>query len=133
MNPANLPRADVGGSSLIGAVAVLLGLLQHDTLFEFDAVSGAVAVIVAAAASYLPAKHKNFLAGVATLIGAVVAFLVGKAVFGVEGDVAAFSYAVAGLLVAGVGYLAPARSADGAQPVVEVPAAQSARIRHPFT
>jgi hypothetical protein len=120
MSDRNLPRADVGGGTLTGAVTVMLLLLQHDAIFEFDAVSGAVAVIVAGVAGYVVPQHKNFLMGVSALIGSVVAYLIGKAVFGVEGDVAAFSYAAAGLVVAAVGYLAPARSAEGPQPVIEV-------------
>jgi uncharacterized membrane protein YfcA len=133
MNPANLPRSDVGGGTLTGAVTVLLLLLQHDAIFEFDAVSGAIAVVFSAAAAWFVPQHKNFVSGIAALVGSVVAYLVGKAVFGVEGDVAAFSYALSGLVVAAAGYAIPARSADGAQPVVEVPAAQAQRIRHPFT
>jgi hypothetical protein len=120
MNDRNLPRADVGGGTLTGAVAVLLLFIQHDTIFEYDAVSGAIAVVFSAAAAYIVPQHKNFASGIAALVGAVAAFLIGKAIFGVEGDVAAFSYALSGLVVAAVGYLAPARSADGPQPVIEV-------------
>jgi hypothetical protein len=135
VNPSNLPRSDVGGGTALALATVLALFLQHDTIFEFDAISGAIAVLVSAVAAWWVPQHKNFVSGVAALIGSVAAYLVGKAIFGIEGDVAAFSYALSGLVVAAAGYFIPARNPDGAQPVVEVPPSEArmGRIKHPFT
>jgi hypothetical protein len=107
-----IPKLHVGGSTLTGAVSTLLLLTQHDAIFEFDAVSGAVGIIVVGLAGYLPRRYKSFIMATTAVIGALVAFLIGWIFFDSPFDPNIVSFALVSFIVAGSAYILPSRYPD---------------------
>lgn len=133
MNTA-IPRTDVGGGVLTGAVVTLLLLAQHDTIFEFDAVSGAIGVVLIGIAGYMPRRYKSFIMATAAVLAALIASLLGWAFFDSPFDANIVSFNLACFIVAAGGYILPARNPDAVPTVVEVDPAMAeglARGSHP--
>ena len=124
-----IPLANVGGGTLIGAVAILLGLMQHDAVFEFDAVSAAVGVLVVGLSGYLPPRYKSFVMASAAVIASLVAALLGWIFFDSPFDPNIVSFQAATLIVAFAGYVLPTRGPD-ATIAQELDAAVSASLAH---
>lgn len=107
-----IPLTNVGGGVLTGAVVTLLLLAQHDALFEFDAVSGAIGIVLIGLAGYLPRRYKSFIMATAAFIAALVASVLGWAFFNSPFDPNIVSFSLASFVVALFGYVLPAQNPD---------------------
>lgn len=122
-----VPRTDVGGGVLTGAVTTLLLLAQHDAIFEFDAISGAIGVVLIGLAGYLPRRYKSFIMATSAVLAALVASLLGWAFFDSPFDPNIVSFNLACFIVAAGGYILPARNPD-VSPAAEIDAALGANL-----
>jgi uncharacterized membrane protein YccC len=101
-----LPRTDVMGGALGGALLVVFGVLLNGSGFDYNAVVAAFTVMILFGAGYASEKYKPFVTAVAAFAAVVLASLVGLA-FGLPLDKLALSSALAGIAQALIVYLAP--------------------------
>ena len=101
-----LPRTDVMGGALGGALLVVFGVLLNGSGFDYNALVAALTVLVLFAAGYVAEKYKPFVTAVAAFVAVILASLVGLA-FGLPLDKLMLSSALVGIAQAFVVYLAP--------------------------
>lgn len=134
-----LPRKDVGSAAIMPVLAaVIMMVLKHDNVYDFQAVYGLILGLAVAGAGYFSPRNKSFVMLVAAPVATLFAAALGKILYGVEWDNAAVSVALAAFLAALFGYLAPAQNADRPPVVLVAPeapippgAASSVRPRRP--
>jgi len=101
-----IPRTDVGSAGLAGAVAFLLMVVFDREVYDFVAAGAAFGAVLVFLGGYVPARHKNSYMAAAAFAATLLAVLLGT-VLGYPADNTVVSTALAGFLVALVGWLAP--------------------------
>lgn len=108
-----MPRADVGGGGLAGALMVVfLLVLDRTRAFDFNVLVAALTVIFVFSAGYLPGRLKSLLMAVAAFLAVLVAAAVGSLFFGQAADAFLVSAALSGLITALVAYVGPPRDPE---------------------
>lgn len=102
---SNVPRSDVGGGGIAGALTVVIMLILQGDVYDFEALVAAIAVIITFAAPYVAPTHKSIVAAITTPVATVVAAMVGMVFFNAGLNKGLVSAALASLTVALITYL----------------------------
>ena len=107
-----VPRADVGGGGLVGALTVLLMVAFRGEVFDFQAVESAVAVLLVFGVGYMAERYKSLAMAVAAPVASLATSAVGTFAFDQPFNKSLVSTALATVAVAVVGYLGRPESPD---------------------
>lgn len=114
---SNIPRADVGGGGLAGALSVLFMLALNPASFNFQATEAAIAVALTFAAPYVVRRFKSFVAVVAAPVATLLTSVLAYALFAQPLDSTLVSTALSTVVVALVTYLGRPVAPDVAPPL----------------
>lgn len=113
-----IPRTDVGVGGIAALLApVVLMILEHDDVYNFNIVYALIFGVLVALAGYLATKYKSFVVFVAAPVATLVAAFIGKVFYGADWDNATVSVAFSTLVVALFTYWGPPRNPDILPPV----------------